>query len=141
MAHKYNLFQSSDPPPPPSKEKDVKKKKTFLLPFFFVPKPSPSTSLLFPGISWWIFFRGVGRGGGARLEGEGVADPGHNGQGSYSNSTPPPHPHPPKMCFLLESLASGRDRGGGVRFFFSSFSSGVGGGQGELVGTRNNNPD
>ena len=28
--------------------------------------------------------------GGARLEGEGVADPGHHGQGPYSNSTPPP---------------------------------------------------
>ena len=85
-----------------------------------------------------FFLEGWGEGGGARLEGEGVADPGNHGQGPYSNSTPPSLP---KICFLLEFLASGRDRGGGVRFFFSSFSSGVGGGQGELAGTRNNNPD
>ena len=44
------------------------------------------------------------------------------------------------LFLVLEFLASGRDRGGGVRFFFSPFSSGVGGGQGDLVGTRNNNP-
>ena len=47
-------------------------------------------------------------------------------------------PPPPLKC---ASCWNFWHRGGGVRFFFSSFSSGVGGGQGELVGTRNNNPD
>ena len=34
------------------------------------------------------------------------------------------------MCFLLELLASGRDRGGGVRFFFLLFLRGWEGGRG-----------
>ena len=82
-------------------------------------------------------FRGVGRGGGGR----GWKEKEWQIQDITAKAHTAILPPPPKMCFLLEFLASGRDRGGGVRFFFSSFSSGVGGGQGELVSTRNNNPD
>ena len=75
----------------------------------------------------------IKRGGkvGGGLEEE-VADPGYHGQGTYSNST-----IPPKMCFWLELLAWGRDRGGGVRFFSSYFSSWGGEGGRGRVGTRN----
>ena len=55
-----------------------------------------------------------------------MADPGHHGQGPYSNSTTTP----PKMCFLLEFLASGRDRGGGATFFSLLFLRGWEGGRG-----------